>query len=92
MTQIDSETFLGLLGLPPKDITELIDIVSAVCHFGKMDISTKMMMAMILMNKGARLFESIGGSTRITNSHSTFKIPIEYQTGDTDKLGENFES
>jgi len=92
MTTIDSSVFLGLLGLPPKDITELIDIVSAVCRMGKMDVDTKILMSMLLMNSGAKLFESIGGLSYISNLHPTFKAPIEYQTGDTDKLGENFGS
>lgn len=90
MTTIDSAVFLGLLGLPPQDIVELIDIVSAVCCMGKMDVETKILMSMLLMNSGAKLFESIGGLSYIFNFHPTFQAPIEYQTGDTNKLGENF--
>lgn len=91
MTKIDSSVFLGLLDLPPQDIVELIDIVSAVCHMGKMDVETKILMSMHLMNSGTKLFESIGGSSCISNFYPTFQAPIEYQTGDTNKIGENFE-
>ncbi len=91
MTTIDSSVFLGLLGLPPKDIAELINIVNAVCRVGKMDVETKILMSMLLMNSGAKLFESIGGLSYISNFHPTFQEPIEYQTGDTNKLGENFD-
>ncbi len=91
MTTLDSSVFLELLDLPPKDIAELIDIVSAICHVGKMSADTKMMMALFFMNNGAKLFESVGGLTYISNFHSKFKAPIEYQTGCTNKLGENFE-
>jgi len=92
MTTIDFSVFLGLLGLPPKDIAELINIVSSVCHFGKMDVDTKILMSMLLMNSGVKLFESIGGLSYVSNFHPTFQEPIEYHTGDTDKLGENLES
>lgn len=91
MTTIDSSVFLGLLGLPPKDIAELINIVNAVCRVGKMDVETKILMSMLLMNSGAKLFESIGGLSYISNFHSTFQAPIEYQTGDTNNPGENFD-
>ncbi|KKN09515.1 hypothetical protein LCGC14_1046000 [marine sediment metagenome] len=92
MTTIDSSVFLGLLGLPPKDIAELINIASAVCHCGKMDVDTKILMSMRLMNSGAKLFESVGGSSYMSNFHPIFQTPIEYQTDDTNELGENFES
>jgi len=89
---IDSSVFLGLLGLPPKDIEELIKIVGAVCHYGKMDVDTKILMSMLLMNSGVKLFESIGGLSYVSNFHTSFQAPIEYHTGDTDVLGENIES
>jgi len=82
--------FLGLLGLPPKDIAELINIVNAVCRVGKMDVETKILMSMLLMNNGVKLFESVNGLSYISNFHPTFKAPIEYHTGDTYNLGENF--
>jgi len=92
MMPIDASVFLGLLGLPPKDIAELINIVNTVCHVGKMSVDHKILMSMLLMNSGVKLFESIGGLSYVSNFHPTFQAPIEYQTGDTDKLGENLEA
>lgn len=92
MMPIDSSVFLGLLGLPTKDIAELIHIVNTVCHVGKMSVDHKILMSMLLMNSGVKLFESVGGLSYISNFHSTFQAPIEYHTGDTDRLGENIES
>lgn len=89
MTTIDSAIFSELLGLPPKDIAELIQIVNAVCHFGKMDVDTKIAISMLLMNSGTKLFESVGGLSHVSNSHSMFQKPIEYHTGDEHYLGEN---
>lgn len=89
---IDSSVFLGLLSLPTKDIAELIDIVNAVCCMGKMDADDKILMSMLLMNSGIKLFESVGGLSYISNFHPKFQEPIEYHTGDTDKLGESFGS
>lgn len=92
MMTIDSSVFLGLLGLSTKDIAELISITSAVCHCGKMNVDAKIIMSMRLMNSGIKLFESVGGLSYTSNFHPTFQTPIEYHTGDTDILGENFGS
>lgn len=92
MTTIDQSVFIGLLGLPPADIEELIDIVCAVCRVGKMDTDTKILMSMLLMKGGVSLFESVGGLSYVSNFHTTFQAPVEYCTGDTNKLGESFDS
>lgn len=88
---IDTSVLLGLLDLPPKDITELIHIVSLVCHLGKMDVNTKIIMSMHLMKSGIEIFESVGGLSYISNFHPVFQSSIEYHTGDTNNVGENFE-
>lgn len=88
---VDPAVLLGLLALPPKDIVELINITAMVCRCGKMDVYTKMIMSMLLMSNGAKLFESVGGLSYMSNFHTTFQAPIEYMTGDKNILGENFE-
>ena len=89
---IDSSVFLGLLGLPTKDIAELIEIVNAVCCVGTMSVDDKILISMRLMNSGVKLFESVGGLSYVSNFHPTFQAPIEYHSGDTDTLGESFGS
>lgn len=91
MATIEYSIFLGLLNLPPKDIAELINIVGAVYNCDNRGVDDKILMSMLLINNGMKLFESIGGFSHIFNFHPKFQKPMNYQTGDKHYLGENLE-